>query len=79
MRDLVLARPLESGDPDLDLVLGLGDLLRLRALEPDPGTSPRDTPGEDITIQSVFSTLLLVVDENKSVVQLSETINNVCE
>ena len=58
VRDLVLARPLESGDPDLDLVLGLGDLLRLRALEPDPGTSPRDTPGEDITIRSVFSTLL---------------------
>ena len=68
MRDLVLARPLESGDPDLDLVLGLGDLLRLRALEPDPGTSPRDTPGEDITLRSViYSTLLLVVDETKSV------------
>ena len=76
VRDLVLARPLESGDPDLDLVLGLGDLLRLRALEPDPGTSPRDTPGEDITSQSVFyfTILLLVVDETKSVVQLSETI-----
>ena len=79
VRDLVLARPLESGDPDLDLVLGRGDLLRLRALEPDPGTSPRDTPGDDITIRSVFSTLLLVVDETKSVVQLSETINSVCE
>ena len=57
VRDLVLARPLESGDPDLDLVLGLRDLLRLRALEPDPGTSPSDTPGEDITSQSVFSFL----------------------
>ena len=54
VRDLVLARLLESGDPDLDLVLGRGDLLRLRALEPDPVTSPGDTPGEDITIRYVF-------------------------
>ena len=54
VRDLVLARPLESGDPDLDLVLGRGDLLRLRALKLDPVTSPGDTPGEDITIRYVF-------------------------
>lgn len=54
MRDLVLARLLESGDPDLDLVLGRGDLLRLRALKLDPVTSPGDTPGEDITIRYVF-------------------------
>ena len=54
VRDLVLARLLESGDPDLDLVLDRGDLLRLRALKLDPVTSPRDTPGEDITIRYVF-------------------------
>ena len=54
VRDLVLARLLESGDPDLDLVLGRGDLLRLRALKLDPVTSPGDTPGEDITIRYVF-------------------------
>ena len=73
MRDLVLARLLESGDPDLDLVLGRGDLLRLRALKLDPVTSPGDTPsGEDITtLSDMFSTLLPMVDETKSVVQLS--------
>ena len=54
VRDLVLARLLESGDADLDLVLGRGDLLRLRALKLDPITSPGDTPGEDITIRYVF-------------------------